>query len=304
MRFWPLALVGALASIVVAAHAQAPDTSSDLLRKAPILRETDKLPYQYAPTRPFEDKTEPEPAPQPKSAFQPPHVPAALQEKLDAVLATKDYMAIAKTIAQAPPIERMTWLTTRLLDGNTVFLGYALVRDLWGMAQLKNQNPALEEDAGTAVGVMALYVLQVHILDGAMCEDVSAPGNRLTQYMMAFGPVFQSLKGKSVLEKQKLIVAARLVEAKSRPHRHGDDFLCRGGLAELKASVEHLGPGVTVGELAAKYGEKSKSGVGTDVKLPPPPKRYEPKFLPPEKYEPEQRKLRVKMGDTLDALLK
>jgi hypothetical protein len=85
--------------------------------------------------------------------------------------------------------------------------------------------------------------------------------------------------------------------------RKGDDFLCRGGMGEFQASINQLGPGVTVGELAAKYGEKSKTGIGTDVRLPA-AAAYEPKFLPFEKYAPKQHKLRMEMVGTLAELLK
>jgi hypothetical protein len=278
VRSWSLLLAGAAIAIGVAAHAEAPRTfksaqySDPLLRKDALSKATDSF------------------------------VPAALQKKLDDVLATKDYVALAKSLAQTPPVERIAWLTSRLYDGKTAFLGYALLRDLWGLAQVK--NPALDESASTAVGLVALYVFQVHLLDGAMCEDVSAPGPRLSQYLTAFRPVFLGLKSKSVEEKQKLIKGALQAEQKSRRHRHGDDYLCRGGMAEFQASVEQLGPNVTVGELAAKYGEKSKSGLGTDVRLPPPAKTYEPKFLPPEKYGPKQHELRMNLVGTLVELLR
>lgn len=276
-RFRFLLLAGALA-ISFAAHAEAPGAFK-------IAQSRDVFPFKGSATNEAERL-----------------VPAALKKELDGVLATKDYAAIAKAIAQTPPVERFGWLMSSLYAGKTVFLAYPLLRELSSLTQLKSSP--LGATADTAVGVVALYVFQVHVIDGAMCEDASAPGPRLSQYLTAFRPIFLSLKAKPVEEKLQLIKLALQNEKQTRPLRHGDDFLCRGGMAEFQASVEQLGPNVTVGELAAKYGEKSKSGIGTDVKLPPPAKKYEPKFLPVQKYGPKQHELRMNMVGTLVELLK
>ena len=319
MRSWSLLIAGAAISLGVAAHAQAPDIR-DMLRNAPILKPTDKLPDGPPSASPYSNLIEPKtrPAPtlqpptlQPKSAPQAASgfpsqselkVPAALQEKLDAVLATKDYLAIAKAIEQAPPIERFVWLMSSVGAGKTVFLAFPLLRELSSLTQMKGSP--LGAVADQAVGIIALYVYQAHLIDGAICEDASAPGPRMLQYLTISRPIFQSLKAKPFSQKLQLIKAALQMEQKTRHLRTGDDYLCRGGMAEFQANIKQLGRDVTVGELARKYGEKSKSGFGTDVKLPPPAKKYEPKFLPPEKYEPEQAKLRSNMADVLDALLK
>lgn len=276
MRSWSLLVAGAVISIGVAANAEAPPTFRSaqipdvLLRKGTVSKEAERI------------------------------VPAALKKQLDTVLATKDYVALTKALVQSPPIERFGWLMSSLYAGKTAFLGYPLLRELSELAKLKTP---LGETASTAVGVIALYVYQLHIIDGVMCEDVSAPGHQLSRYLLAFRPIFLSLKAKPVEEKVNLIKMALQTEAQTRPLRRGDDFLCRGGIGEFQASVEQLGPNVTVGELAAKYGEKSKSGIGTDVRLPPPAKRYEPKFLPPQEYWPKQHKLRMNMVGTLVKLL-
>jgi hypothetical protein len=168
----------------------------------------------------------------------------------------------------------------------------------------KLKGTELGDTADAAVGVVALYVFQLHFIDGAICEDASAPGHHLLRFMTTFQPIFQGLKAKPVEERMKIIKLALQQEKRTRTMRWGDDFLCRGGLAEMQAFIEQLPPGVTVGELAAKYGEKSKSGVGTDVRLPAPAKRYQPKFLPAEKYAPTQHELRMNMVGTLVDLLK
>lgn len=228
-------------------------------------------------------------------------IPQALQKQLDDILATRDYVALAKALKQAPPIERLAWLTSRLLAGKTAFLGYPLLRDLWDVAQVKDSP--VKAPADTALAVMALYVFELILVDGAICEDVSALGPQTTRYLTTFRPVFDRLKALSVEEKKVIIRAAIQNEQKTRPFRKGDDFLCRGGIGEFQASIDQLGPGVTVGELAAKYGEKSKTGVGTDVRLPP-AKGYEPKFLPVETYAPKQHELRMNMVATLIELIK
>ena len=277
MRSWSLLIAGAAISIGVAAQAEAPRTfkSAQLpappLRKGTVLKEAERI------------------------------VPAALKKQLDEVLATKDYIALTKALVQSPPLERFGWLMSSLYAGKTALLGYPLLRELSELAKLKTP---LGETASTAVGVVALYVYQLHVIDGVMCEDVSAPGPHLSRYLVAFRPIFLSLKARPVEEKLNLIKMALQTERQTRPLREGDDFLCRGGIGEFQASVEQLGPNVTVGELAAKYGEKSKSGFGTDVRLPPPAKAYEPKFLPPEKYAPKQHELRMNMVGTLVDLLK
>lgn len=243
------------------------------------------------------------PAPTTRMVPTPPDsfVPEALQKQLDAVLATKDYAELAKALNKAPPTERLAWLTSRLYAGKTVFLGYALVRDLWGLAQLKDAR--IKETADTAAGIMALYVYSVVLIDGAICEDVSARGPQHIQFLATFRPLFQSLKTLSVEEKKTIISGALRIEQQTRILRKGDDFLCRGGMDEFKASVEQLGPNVTIGELAAKHGEKSKSGFGTDVRLPA-AKGYTPRFLSFEKYAPEQHKLRLEMVGLLIDVLK
>jgi hypothetical protein len=228
-------------------------------------------------------------------------IPKALQKHLDNVLATKDYLELAKALNQTPPVERLVWATSRLMAGKTAFLGYPVVRDLWGLAQV--MDPRVKAKADTAVGIMALYVFELILVDGAICEDVSARGPQQMRFMTTFRPVFEHLKTLRVEEKKKIISAAILNEQKTRRVRHGDDFLCRGGIGEIRASLERLGPGVTVGELAAKYGERSKSGIGTDIRLPA-AKAYTPNFLPFQKYAPEQHKLRMGMVGTLIALLK
>jgi hypothetical protein len=228
-------------------------------------------------------------------------IPLTLQKQLDDLLATKDYAGLAKALNQTPPDQRLAWTTSRLLAGKTAFLGYSLVRDLWGFAQVK--DPQVKALADTALGIMALYVFELILVDGAICEDVSAWGPQATRYLTTFRPVFERLKSLPVEEKKKIIGAAIDNDQRTRFLRKGDDFLCRGGMGEFQASIEQLGPGATVGELAAKYGEKSKAGIGTDVRLPA-AKAYEPKFLPIEKYAPEQHKLRMKMVGTLIELLK
>lgn len=277
VRYRSLLIAGVAVAISVAAYAEAPRTfklaqapNASLLKGAG-LKEAERL------------------------------VPPALQKQLDEILATKDYLALTKALLQAPPIERFGWLMSSLYAGKTAFLGYPLLRELSGLAQL--QTP-LGQTARTAVGVVALYVYQLHVIDGAMCEDVSAPGPHLARYLAAFQPLFLSLKAKPFTEKLNVIKLALDNERQTRALRKGDDFLCRGGIAEFQASIEQHGPGVTVGELAAKYGEKSKSGVGTDIRLPPPAKKFEPRFLPPEKYGPRQHELRMGMVDRLVELLK
>jgi hypothetical protein len=228
-------------------------------------------------------------------------IPLTLQKQLDDLLAAKRYTELAKALNQTPPDQRLAWTTSRLLAGKTAFLGYSLVRDLWGVAQ--TTDPKVKPLADTALGIMALYVFELILVDGAICEDVSAWGPQATRYMTTFRPVFEYLKTLPFEEKKKVIGAAVDHDHRTRFLRKGDDFLCRGGMDEFQASINQLGPGVTVGELAAKYGEKSKTGIGTDVRLPA-AAAYEPKFLPFEKYAPKQHKLRMEMVGTLAELLK
>src|SRR5262245_25089475 len=181
----------------------------------------------------------------------PPGPPKALERKLNGLLKAKDYARLAEVLNRTPPLERMPWLQSRLHAGESAFVGYPLLRDLWSVAQLKRFK-----DADTAVGVVALYVYQLILIDGAICADVSAPGHRRLQFLTTYQPIFLSLKALSVEEKSKIIRLSLETERRTRYFRKGDDFLCRGGMDEMNAAIEQFPPGVTAGELAEKYGTK------------------------------------------------
>jgi hypothetical protein len=231
----------------------------------------------------------------------PPGPSKAIAQQLNGLLVAKDYAKLTDALNRTPPLDRMAWLQSRLHAGESAFVGYALLRDLWSVAQLKRFK-----DADTAMGVVALYVYQLILIDGAMCADASAPGHRHVQFLTTYRPIFQSLKALPAEEKSKIIRLSLEAERRtrlSRSFRKGDDFLCRGGMDEMTAALERFPRGVTAGELAEKYGKKSKSGVGIDVELPP-AKAYVPKFLPYEAYAPAQSKLRLSMVGMLVDLLK
>lgn len=217
-------------------------------------------------------------------------------ERLDALLAAHDWTGLADALSHAKTNDeaarRLDWLSAKLVAGGGALLGFLYSRDLWSAGQqIKSDDPM--GDLRVTAGLFTLYTFMLIAIDGAKCEDQSAPSRRVDHLLEANQPILQFLKAQRAKIKAKVIDLALTIERKTAPLRKDDDFLCRDGLDQILAGLE----GGQVKDVAPPPGGSGKT---YEVTAPP---DYKPKFLPPSAYEPEQRKAREAMRASLQKLI-
>lgn len=217
-------------------------------------------------------------------------------ERLDALLAAHDWTGLANALAHARSGDeagrRLDWLSAKLVAGGGALLGFLYSRDLWSAGQqVKSSDPM--SDLRVTAGLFTLYTFALIAIDGAKCEDRSAPSHRADQLLETNRPILQFLRAQPAKVKAKVVDLALTIERKTAPLRKDDDFLCRDGLDQILAGLD----GGQVKDVTPPGGGSGKS---YEVSAPP---GYAPKFLPPSAYVPEQFKAREAMRANLQKLI-
>lgn len=230
------------------------------------------------------------PQPQPQPSPWPSALPS--DAELDALLQSHDWNglgAVFKKPTDAESLARgMKWLRDRLLGGAGLMVNIIYGQKLWAIGnQVKVADP--QKDLRMSAGLIGLYALEQIIIDGAKCEDQSAPGRRIDQMVtLSYKSTFQFLQQQANGLKLQAIDLALAYEHKTAPLRKDDDLICRGGMEQMRAGLE----GGKTHELPPD------NHFGKTIAVEP-PVGWQPKFRTPEVYLPIQQKAREAMRSTL-----
>jgi hypothetical protein len=216
--------------------------------------------------------------------------------ELDALLKAKDWTHLSSALSSprdsAAFARVLDWLHVRLDEGAGFMVAYAYMRNLWTAGNaLKAEDPA--KDLRLTAGMIALYAYELIVLDGAKCEDQTAPGNRVSQLFSLNPALFSFLKSRPANLKEYVVTIALAFEKKTASLRGDDDLLCRDGMDQMKAGLERG----TQQEVPNTSGHFGKTIAVT------PPAGWTPKFVPPETYIPIQKKARAAMRENLLKLI-
>lgn len=210
--------------------------------------------------------------------------------QLDALLAAHNWGALGAALnaSRSPQwgIHRMDWLHSRINAGGGSLLDFLYIRDLWDVGSAMNVADP-NKDLRLTAGMIWLYTYEVVAIDGAMCEDRSAPAHRVDQLitMSPDNAVLAYLKAEPAELKTKIVDIAIALEKRTAPLRKNDDLLCRDGMEEMQAGIA----AGTTHEVQTPPG-----GYGKTVAVETPP-GYTPKILPPETYTLQQQQARATM---------
>jgi TonB family protein len=212
--------------------------------------------------------------------------------ELDALVEARDWGGLSTALSQAtdgePFRRKLQWLRSRIPAGGPSLLGFTAVRDTWKVG-IQAKEPEPENDFRITAGLLTLYTYELILIDGAKCEDQSAPAHRVEELLQSGGPALAFLRSQSNEFVAHVIDNAIAMEAKTAPLRKEDDLLCRDGMEQMKAGMERG----TQHEIATAPGHTGKT---TAVEAPA---DWAPTFLPPEKYKPAQDKARADMKANL-----
>lgn len=238
------------------------------------------------------------PAPAQEQAQRPSAAALPSDSQLDALHAARDWKALASALyfsdSSAWVTHRIKWLQARVHEGEGSLLDVLYLRDLWNLGNIvKNDDP--NDDTRLAAGLIWLYTYEVIAIDGAKCEDRTAPAHRVEQ-LITLNPdraVLAYLRAQSPATKAKFVDYAISYERQTAPLRKEDDLLCRDGLDQMKSGIE----AGTTHDVPTPPG-----GVGKTVAVEAPP-GYTPKYLPAATYLPLQGQARASMNTTLLKIL-
>jgi hypothetical protein len=212
--------------------------------------------------------------------------------ELDALVAARNWGGLSTALSQAkdgePFMRKLEWLRSRLPAGGPSLLGFDAVRATWRVG-INVKEPDPNKDSRLAAGMLTLYTFELIQIDGAKCEDQSAPAHRAEQLMKIGGPALAYLRAQSDEVIAGIVDNAITLEEKTAPLRKEDDMLCRDGMAQMTASLEK-------GKQHEIPTPSAQSGKAIALEAPP---DWVPAFLPPEKYKPAQDKARGDMKSTL-----
>jgi hypothetical protein len=236
-----------------------------------------------------------------------PFVPAALAQQpspnpsavllpsdaaLDALVSARNWNELGATLSRAVTNDefarKLNWLKARMDNGGGLFLAILYARDLWAVGNsAKIDDPA--KDPSVTAGLISLYAYELILIDGAKCEDPSAPSNRATQLFTQRAAALAFLKQQPPDLKSKIVEIAIALERKTAPLRKDDDLICRDGMDQMRASLERG----TQQEMPSAPGYVGKRIAVT------PPADWTPKFVSPDVYRPLQDKARADMRGNL-----
>jgi len=225
--------------------------------------------------------------PQPSTAVHP--LPS--DAELDALWAGRKWNELGAALSNldgASLPRSMNWLHSRLDAGGGLLLGLIYARDLWLIGKGLNVADSAKDMRVTA-GMITLYTYEIIIIDGAKCQDGSAPGHRLEQLLSARRETLAYLKQLPQEWKTAVVNIALAFERKTANLRREDDLICRGGLEEYRVAMER-GTQREVPTPAGHYGKT------VDVR---PPADWMPSFVAPAVYQPLQETARANMRPML-----
>ncbi len=215
---------------------------------------------------------------------------------LDAMLAARNWKGLGAALSQPgspETFQRATnWMQSRIYAGGGMLLTLLYARNLWLAGDsLKIDDPG--KDLRLSAGMMALYSYELIVIDGAKCQDRTAPGHRLDQLFMSRAATLAYIKTHTPDMKAKIVDMAIALEKKTAPLRKDDDLICRDGMQQMQAGLERG----KQHEVATPPGQ-----IGKTVAVEPPPD-WTPKFVSPSVYTPMQDKARSEMRASLLKLI-
>jgi hypothetical protein len=215
---------------------------------------------------------------------------------LDAMVAARDWHGLGTALSEVSDEASLTraldWLQAKVTAGGGFMIAVMYARELWTAGEaMKLDDPG--KDLRVTAGMMMLYAVELIAIDGAKCEDESAPGHRLDQISEMDAAIFKFLRTQSADMKSKVVDTALALEQRTAPLRKDDDVICRGGLAEIQAGLEH-GTQKEVPDASGNHGK--------DIEVAAPP-GWAPKFVPPSTYRPLQEAARASMRENLLSLV-
>jgi hypothetical protein len=212
--------------------------------------------------------------------------------ELDTLLSARNWEGLGAALSRSGPTSefarKLNWLKTRMDNGGGFFLALHFARNFWVTGNtLKIDDPA--KDPRVTAGLYSLYAFELIVIDGARCEDRSAPDNRISQLLSGQAATLAFLKQQQPDLKVKTVDIAIALERKTAPLRKEDDLVCRNGMEEMRASLEKG----TEQEVPNRTGHFGKT-----IAVTPPP-NWAPRFVSPEIYRPMQEKARASMRENL-----
>jgi hypothetical protein len=234
---------------------------------------------------PFRDPARPMP-PLKLTDVQPPD--AAVAARLDGLAAAKDWKALREAALPKNDVkallEALRWLKVRTMEGNSFFIGYIYVRNLWLLSdelQAKGENPDGMRRQAAFIG---LYTMAQIRMDGMACADKTAPQHQVDELASSeLGAALRYWKTTPVEFREEAVRAAVQLEAQNAGHRAAEDpAVCSGGMDEMDAALK----AGTVGE-----GKTVPGHIGKVHEVSPPP-GWKPSFLPASDYKAKQDKER------------
>jgi hypothetical protein len=212
---------------------------------------------------------------------------------LDSALAAKDWNRLTAAIGRRQKDFKsltglLNWLHAKVDSGAGLMVALAYMRDLWMVGNALKTNDRAK-DLRMSSGLIGLYAFELIVIDGAKCEDRTAPDHRVDQLFMFNSATFAFLKSQPAEWKTKIVDIALALEKRTAPLRGDDDLICRDGLEQMKAGLERG----TQHEVPSAAGQ-----VGKTIAVEAPPD-WVPKFVPPETYVPMQNADRAAMRETL-----
>jgi hypothetical protein len=215
---------------------------------------------------------------------------------LDALLEAKDWTRLGPALL--PPRDPVSlgrildWLHAKLDNGAGFMVAFSYMRNLWVAGSALNVEDT-EKDMRVTAGMIGLYTYELTVIDGAKCEDRSAPDNRVHQLLTLNPATFSFLKSRPTALKTKIVLVALAFEKRTALLRSDDDLICRDGLDQMRAGLQRG----TQTEVPNTSGH-----VGRTVAVTPPP-HWVPKLVPPATYIPMQNAARATMQGNLLKLI-
>ena len=164
------------------------------------------------------------------------------ETRYDEMLASRDWAGLSNVLPKPASyvnfIRSMNWLKTNIDDGQGgLALTTRYAADLWTLGMSMQATNDAKNIIGSAA-LMELYSFELVVIDGAACQDVSAPAGRLQQLLKNGEPIFAAIREQSADYKTHVIDAAIGLEQKTAPNRKPDEFICQDGLDEMKSAME------------------------------------------------------------------